>query len=174
MPCYSWRHWPLMIRKYDITLLSLGKLGGREVKTSALVSRSSWVRVESPVKVFHRHSESTEYTVLYTHRCRAKLYRLLELLYCESYDEHIWVLLRLQAFLSQVEDPLGRWQVIVVTAVYARDSFLPCLYECHHSGGCLIPKATTVNLQIVSEPTLWCNVYALLCLFRPAFTGAPH
>ena len=35
-------------------LSSSGKLGGREVKTSALVSRRSWVRIapESPVKFF--------------------------------------------------------------------------------------------------------------------------
>ena len=54
---------------------SSGKLGGREVKTSALASRRSWVRIppESPVKFFYRHLESTEYTVLYTRRCRAKL-----------------------------------------------------------------------------------------------------
>ena len=34
-----------------------------------------WVRIppESPVKFFQRHSEITEYTVLYTRRCRAKL-----------------------------------------------------------------------------------------------------
>ena len=43
-----------------------------EVKTSALVSRILWVRIP-PVKYFHRHSESTEYTVLYTHQCGAKL-----------------------------------------------------------------------------------------------------
>ena len=57
---------------------SLGKLGGREIKTSALVSRRSWVRIppESPVKFFHRHSESTEYIVLYARRCRAKLNQL--------------------------------------------------------------------------------------------------
>ena len=46
---------------------SSGKLGGREVKTSALISRRSWVRIplESPsVKFYsHRHSESTEYVV---------------------------------------------------------------------------------------------------------------
>ena len=42
---------------------SSGKLGGREVTTSALVSRRSWIRIpsESPVKYFHRHSESTIY-----------------------------------------------------------------------------------------------------------------
>ena len=57
---------------------SPGKLGGREVKTSALVSRRSWLRIppESPVKFFHRHSESTEYTVLYTRRCRATFNQL--------------------------------------------------------------------------------------------------
>ena len=51
---------------------SSGKLGGREVKTSALVIRKSWVRIlpGSPVKFFHRHSESTEYAALYTCRCR--------------------------------------------------------------------------------------------------------
>ena len=53
---------------------SSGMLGGREVKTSAPVSRRSWVRIppESPV-TFFRHSESTEYAVLYTRRCRATL-----------------------------------------------------------------------------------------------------
>ena len=57
---------------------SSGKLGGREVKTSALVSRRSWVRIlpELPVNCFHRHSESTEYAVLYTRRWRAKLNQL--------------------------------------------------------------------------------------------------
>ena len=50
-----------------------------EVKTSALVSRRSWVRIppESPVKFFDRHTESTEYTVLYTRRRRAKLNQLI-------------------------------------------------------------------------------------------------
>ena len=57
-------------------LSSSGKLGGREVKTSALVRRRSWIRIppESPVKFFsHRHSESTDYTVLYTRRCKGKI-----------------------------------------------------------------------------------------------------
>ena len=79
------------ILKYD-TLISTAPLDkfvkrGREVKTSALVSRRSWVRIppKSPVKVvFHRHSESTGYTVLYTRRCRAKLYQ-----YCLSPDARI-------------------------------------------------------------------------------------
>ena len=45
------------------------KLGGREVKTSALVNRRSWVSIppESPVDFFHRHLESTEYTVFHTY-----------------------------------------------------------------------------------------------------------
>ena len=45
--------------------LSSGKLGGREVKTSPLVSRRTWVRIppESPVKCYN----------VYTRRCRAKL-----------------------------------------------------------------------------------------------------
>ena len=49
---------------------SSGKLGGQEV-----VSRRSWVRIppESPVTFFHRHSENTEYAVLYTHWWRAKI-----------------------------------------------------------------------------------------------------
>ena len=57
---------------------SLGKLCGPQVKTSALVSKRSWVRIlpESPVKFFHRHSECTEYAVLYTRRCRSKLNKL--------------------------------------------------------------------------------------------------
>ena len=52
-----------------------GKLGGQEVKTSVLVSVRLWVRIspELPVNFVHRHSESTEYPVLYMHRCRAKL-----------------------------------------------------------------------------------------------------
>ena len=54
--------------------------GTRETRwsTSVLVSRRSWVRIppELPVKFFHRHSESTEYAVLYTRRCRAKLNQL--------------------------------------------------------------------------------------------------
>ena len=37
----------------------------------AQVGRRSWVRIppESPVKFFHRYSEGTEHTVLYTRRC---------------------------------------------------------------------------------------------------------
>ena len=63
---------------YIILAGQSGKLGDREVKMSALVSRRSWVRIppESPVKFFHRHSESTQYAVLYTRRCRAKLNQL--------------------------------------------------------------------------------------------------
>ena len=72
-------------KKHGVTAFPLFSIqieyqnGGREVKTSALVSRRSWVRItpESPVKfLFHRHSESTEYTVLYIRRCRAKLNKL--------------------------------------------------------------------------------------------------
>ena len=55
---------------------SSGKLGGREVKTSALLSRGSWLRIPPKWRFFYRHSESTEYTVLYTRRCMAKLNQL--------------------------------------------------------------------------------------------------
>ena len=49
---------------------------GREVKTSALVSRRSWVRIppESPVICFSQ--TLGKYTVLYTRRWRAKLNKL--------------------------------------------------------------------------------------------------
>ena len=94
--------------------LSSDKLGGREVKTSALVSRRSWVRIppESPVKVFH--SESTEYTVLYTRRCRAKLNQLFITL--QIHDQpSLW------AVTAQVEHTTkcctlactGRWSTLL-------------------------------------------------------------
>ena len=57
---------------------SSGKFGGREVKTSALVSRRSWVRIppESPVKVFFTDTwkaPSMQCRCIYTRRCRAKI-----------------------------------------------------------------------------------------------------
>ena len=68
-----------MVRWYQYS--SPGRLGGREVQMSARVSRRSWVRIppESPVMFSHRHSESTEYAVLYTRRCRAKWSQLINL-----------------------------------------------------------------------------------------------
>ena len=47
-------------------LLSSGKLGGREAKTSVLLQAVVCLNPELPVDSFHRHSESTEYTVLHT------------------------------------------------------------------------------------------------------------
>ena len=50
--------------------LSSSKVGGQEVKTSALVSRRSWVRIlsEPPVEFFHRRVCSASYI----HRCKGK------------------------------------------------------------------------------------------------------
>ena len=48
------------------------------IRISTSISKRSWVRIPpvSPVKFFHRHSESAEYAVLYTRWCRAKLNHL--------------------------------------------------------------------------------------------------
>ena len=70
--------YPDLCMKRCILRAFSGKLGCREVKTSALLSRRLWVWIppESPVKFFHRHSESSEYAVLCTRRCLAKSNRL--------------------------------------------------------------------------------------------------
>ena len=79
------KHWlyNICISQYPLLYRNLtcqsspGKLSGREVKTSALVSRRSWVRIlpKSPVDFFHRHSA---YTVLYTlHCCKGKIWSIV-------------------------------------------------------------------------------------------------
>ena len=72
---------------FNLALTPTGKLGGREVETSVLVSRRSWVRIppESHVKFFHRHSESTEYTVLYTRWCKGKIKLISQVGFCISW-----------------------------------------------------------------------------------------
>ena len=84
--------------------------GGREVETSALVSRRLWVRFlpESPVKVFHRHSESTEYAVLLTRQCGAELNTLLLIWYPCNHNSH-------QTFVPNIRlnvSSTGAWSIL--------------------------------------------------------------
>ena len=71
---------------------SSGKLGGREVKTSALVSRRSWVRFlpESPVKFFSTDTRKALSMQCYTHvGVRAKLNQLLQKLNQEHTKQNV-------------------------------------------------------------------------------------
>ena len=54
------------------------QIGGREVKTFALVSRRSWVRIppESHVKFFSQTLRKHVYAVLYTRRCKGNFFNL--------------------------------------------------------------------------------------------------
>ena len=69
-------------------LSSSGKLGSREVKTSALVSRRSWVRIppELPVKFFPTDTRKAPSIQCYKRRCKGKIKSITCLLFIYVYN----------------------------------------------------------------------------------------
>ena len=106
---------PKQFRWILASLSSPGKLGGREVKTSALISRRSWVRItpESPVKFFPTDTRKAPSIQCYTHvGVRAKLNQLF-ITQCKNFINQQYLCLQFDDLRNCAKVPLCPYVSVV-------------------------------------------------------------